>query len=174
MVRARGIEPRPQAWEAHVLPIYYARKGYFIVFFLICVSKGIFQFWFAFALSSSNLIDLVALEDIIPLDAFFGKEPEHGQPPRKKKKKIDREALSSPIMRIPRMDILVARDLIDIGMKELYQLQGRSAESLFEEIRKLREETPAYRLAYLRMAIYYSENDPADQKLLHPQEWQDA
>ena len=68
----------------------------------------------------------------------------------------------------------VARDLIDIGMKEFYQLQGRSAESLFEEIRKLRPKTPEYRLAYLRMAIYYSENDPADPKLLHPQEWQDA
>lgn len=27
MVRARGIEPLPQAWEAHVLPIYYARPG---------------------------------------------------------------------------------------------------------------------------------------------------
>ena len=116
----------------------------------------------------------MALEDIIPLDAFLNKDPEHGRPARKKKKKVDREALSSPIMRIPRMDILVARDLIDIGMKEFYQLQGRSAESLFEEIRKLRPETPEYRLAYLRMAIYYSENDPADPKLLPPQEWQDA
>ena len=116
----------------------------------------------------------MALEDIIPLDAFFNKDPAHGRQARKKKKKVDQEALSSPIMRIPRMDILVARDLIDIGMKEFYQLQGRSAESLFEEIRKLRPKTPEYRLAYLRMAIYYSENDPADPKLLHTQEWQDA
>ena len=29
MVRAAGIEPAPQAWEAHVLPIYYARKSDF-------------------------------------------------------------------------------------------------------------------------------------------------
>ena len=116
----------------------------------------------------------MALEDIIPLDALFGKEPKFGPNSRKKKKKIDREALSSPMMRIPRMDVLVARDLIDMGMKELYQLQGRSAESLFEEIRKMREDTPEYRLAYLRMAIYYAENDPPDPKLLHPQEWQDA
>ena len=114
------------------------------------------------------------LEDIIPLDALFGKEPKFGPNSRKKKKKVDREALSSPMMRIPRMDVLVARDLIDIGMKELYQLQGRSAESLFEEIRKMREDTPEYRLAYLRMAIYYAENDSPDPKLLHPQEWQDA
>ena len=116
----------------------------------------------------------MALEDIIPLDALFGKDPEFGQNPAKKKKKLDREALSSPMMRIPRMDVLVARDLIDIGMKELYELQGRSAESLFEEIQKVREDTPEYRLAYLRMAIYYAENDPPDPKLLHPQEWQDS
>lgn len=25
MVRAEGIEPSIQAWEAHVLPLYYAR-----------------------------------------------------------------------------------------------------------------------------------------------------
>ena len=116
----------------------------------------------------------MALEDIIPLDALFGKEPKFGPTARKKKKKVDREALSSPMMRIPRMDVLVARDLIDIGMKELYQLRGRSAESLFEEIQKIREDTPEYRLAYLRMAIYYAENDQPDPKLLHPQEWQDA
>ena len=27
MVRAKGIEPLIQAWEAHVLPLYYARIG---------------------------------------------------------------------------------------------------------------------------------------------------
>jgi len=112
----------------------------------------------------------VALNDIIPLDALFGENPNQG----KKKKKIDKEALSSAIMRIPRMDIRVARDLIDIGIKESYELQGRSAESLFEEIRKLRPETPEYRLAFLRMGIYFSENDPPDPKKLHPQEWQDV
>lgn len=26
MVRAEGIEPSPQAWEAHVLPLNYARS----------------------------------------------------------------------------------------------------------------------------------------------------
>lgn len=112
----------------------------------------------------------MALNDIIPLDALFGNNPEKG----KKKKKIDQEALSSAIMRIPRMDVRVARDLIDIGIKELYELQGRSAESLFEEISKLRPDTPEYRLAFLRMGIYYSENDPPDPKMLHPQEWKEA
>ena len=27
MVRAEGIEPSIQAWEAHVLPLYYAREN---------------------------------------------------------------------------------------------------------------------------------------------------
>jgi hypothetical protein len=108
----------------------------------------------------------MAINDIIPLDALFG-----GENTKKKKKKVDRIALSSPLMRIPRMDVFVARDLIDIGIKELYEIQGRSAESLFEEIKKIRPNTPDYRLAYLRMAIYFSENEPADPKMLHPNLW---
>ena len=91
----------------------------------------------------------------------------------KKKKKVDRIALSSPLMRIPRMDVLVARDLIDIGCKELYEMQGRSAESLFEEIQKIRPSTPSYRLAFIRMAIYFAENEDADPKLLHPSLWEE-
>ena len=67
----------------------------------------------------------MALKDILPLDALLG-----GGNSRKKKKKVDREALASPIMRVPRMDVRAARDLMDIGIRELYQLQGRSAESL--------------------------------------------
>ncbi|MEC8044009.1 MAG: hypothetical protein VX130_05395 [Verrucomicrobiota bacterium] len=115
----------------------------------------------------------MALEDIIPLDALFGSKDPYEQPKRgKKKKKVDYQALSSAIMRIPRMDVLVARDLIDVGINEIYELQGRSAESIMEEIRKIRPETPDYRLAYLRMAIYFAENDPADPNYLHPKVWE--
>jgi len=113
----------------------------------------------------------MAIEDIIPMDALFGGEGTNNR--SKKKKKVDRIALSSPMMRIPRMDVLVARDLIDIGVKELYELQGRSAESLVEEIKKMRSDTPEYRLAFIRMAIYFAENDPADPKMLHPSLWND-
>ena len=110
----------------------------------------------------------MAINDIIPLDALFGKEKNTG----KKKKKVDRIALASPMMRVPRLDIQVARDLIDIGVKELYELEGRAAESLFEEIQKLRPETPKYRIAHLRMAIYFAENDSPDPQKLHPCEWE--
>ena len=75
-------------------------------------------------------------------------------------------------MRIPRMDVLVARDLIDIGIKELYELQGRSAESLFEEICVLRRDLE-YPIAYLRMGIYFAENHPPDPAMLHPKAWEE-
>jgi len=121
----------------------------------------------------------MSFEDIIPLDALFGKQakPTYGENSSSKngkKKKVDREAMQSAIMRIPRMDVRVARDLIDIGIKEIYELQGRSAESLMEEIKELKPETPEYRLAYLRMGIYFSENDPPEASKLHPSIWQEV
>ena len=109
----------------------------------------------------------MALEDIIPLDALLG------NPKKKKKKKVDREALASPMMRIPRMDVRAARDLIDIGVRELYQLQGRSAESLFEDLRAKKPEAPEYRLPYFRMAIYFAENEEHETDLLHPKAWEE-
>lgn len=119
----------------------------------------------------------MAFDDIIPIDALLGKQKdplyEDNTGGNRKKKKVDREAMQSAIMRIPRMDLRVARDLIDIGIKEIYELQGRSAESLMEEIKELKPETPEYRLAYLRMGIYFSENDPPEASKLHPSIWQD-
>ncbi len=117
----------------------------------------------------------MALEDIIPLDALLGRQPAYGDesPKGKKKKKIDKVAMASPIMRIPRMDVRVARDLIDIGVKELYELQGRAPETLFEEILRLRPDTPQWRLPYLRMGIYFAENEAHDPQMLHPQAWMD-
>ncbi len=110
----------------------------------------------------------MALKDILPLEALLG-----GGDPKKKKKKVDREALASPIMRVPRMDVRAARDLMDIGVRELYQLQGRSAESLMEDIRAKKPEVPGYRLPYLRLAIYYAENEEPDPAKLHPSVWMD-
>ena len=174
MVRAAGIEPAPQAWEAHVLPIYYARgvgvgvhparriergKG-----FLSLPSKdlGLRQRPIGWIDS-----DHMALKDIIPLDALLG------NPKPKKKKKVDRAALASPMMRIPRMDVRAARDLLDIGVRELYQLQGRSAESLFEDVKAKKPDVPEYRLPYFRMAIYFAETEDPQPDLLHPKAWEE-
>ena len=110
----------------------------------------------------------MALKNILPLEALLG-----GSNSKKKKKKVDREALASPIMRVPRMDVRAARDLMDIGVRELYQLQGRSAESLMEDIQAKKPDVPEYRLPYLRMAIYFSENEKPDTDKLHPSVWMD-
>ena len=75
-------------------------------------------------------------------------------------------------MRIPRMKTEVARDLLDLGFQQIYDLEGRSPESIFEELKKKKPSSPADRLNYLRMAIYYAENaDDPDTKLLHPAAW---
>lgn len=91
----------------------------------------------------------------------------------RKKRKVDSEALGSPFMRIPQMPVFVARYLLDAGYSELFQLQGRSAESLFEEIRKSSILIPeADTLPALRLAIYVAEN-PAnpDRSLLNLHAW---
>jgi hypothetical protein len=73
--------------------------------------------------------------------------------PQKKKKKVDYEALNSPLMRIPRMDVAAARNLLDVGIREIYDLQGRSPEILLEETRKKNDEIPDDRIRYFRMAV---------------------
>jgi len=89
----------------------------------------------------------------------------------KKKRKIDYVALNSSLMRIPRMDVAVARNFIDIGIHEIYQLQGRAPEVLFEEARRTDPAIPEDRIRYFRMAVYYAESsDPAHAKL-HPDAW---
>jgi hypothetical protein len=89
----------------------------------------------------------------------------------KKKKKVDYEALNSALMRIPRMDVAAARNLIDIGVKEIYDLQGRAPEVLFEEARQKNEEIPEDRIRYFRMAVYYAECDSVEIVKLHPDAW---
>jgi hypothetical protein len=112
----------------------------------------------------------MAIEDIIPLGSLLDK----GSANSKKKKKVDQEAMASPIMRIPRMDVRVARDLIDIKIREIYQLKGRAPESIFEEISKKKPQTPKWILPYLRMAVYFSEHTKPEPAKMHPQEWQNA
>ncbi|MGZ0654747.1 helix-hairpin-helix domain-containing protein [Coraliomargarita sp. W4R53] len=91
--------------------------------------------------------------------------------PQKKKKKVDYEALNSALMRIPRMDVVVARSLIDMGISEIYDLQGRAPEILFEEARKKNESMVDNQIRYFRMAVYYAESESPDVSKLHPDEW---
>lgn len=91
--------------------------------------------------------------------------------PRKKKKKVDYEALNSALMRIPRMDVAAARDLIDLGIREIYDLQGRAPEVLMEDARIKNPEIPQDRIRYFRMAVYYAECESPETARLHPDAW---
>ncbi len=66
--------------------------------------------------------------------------------PLKKKKKVDYEALKSPLMRIPRMEVATGRNFSDIGVGEVYELQGSVPEVLFEEAKRKRDEIPEDRM----------------------------
>lgn len=100
-------------------------------------------------------------------------EPDPIQSTPKKRRKVDYEALYSPFTRIPGMDLATVRDLLDIGLQEVDELRGRAPEVLFEQILDLREQTPADRLALLRMAVYFAETDSPDPALLQPHKWRD-
>lgn len=91
--------------------------------------------------------------------------------PEKKKKKVDYEALNSGLMRIPRMDVAAARNLIDIGIREVFELQGRSPEVLFEEALLKNPSIPEDRIRYFRMAVYYVECEEPESQLMHPDKW---
>ena len=90
----------------------------------------------------------------------------------RKKKKVDYEALQSSLMRIPKMDIAVTRALIDLGIKEIYELKGRDPNILYEEACKKNSELNDYSIRYFRLAVYYSENiNQLNKNKVHPDDW---
>lgn len=102
--------------------------------------------------------------------------PEHGVGDRgpasaRPRKKVDREALHCPLMRIPGMEIAAVRSLIDLGLTEMHHLHGRSPEVLFEEARRLRPDLPEDFLALYRLAVYFAETPQPERAKLHKQHW---
>ena len=91
--------------------------------------------------------------------------------PEKKKKKVDYEALNSALVRIPRMDVAAARSLINIGIRDIFELRGRAPEVLLEECRGKRPDIPQDQIRYFRMAVYYAETENPEPRLLHPDQW---
>jgi hypothetical protein len=89
----------------------------------------------------------------------------------KKKKKVDYEALNSAFMRIPGMDVLAARALLDLGLKETYELVGRAPDALYDAYKKHHNDAPTQILWSLRMAVYVAETPEPDPKRLKPALW---
>jgi hypothetical protein len=90
-----------------------------------------------------------------------------------KKKEADYAALASPFMRIPRLPVDVARDLLDLGLRDVFELQGRAPEVLFEEIRRRRPAIPSSHLRFFRLAVYFAETPNPEGRKLHPDAWLD-
>ena len=90
------------------------------------------------------------------------------------RKKTDYGALHSPFMRVPRMSVRAARALLDAGVRDLFELPGRSAESLLDDLRAARPGgAEPDLLPYFRLAIYYAEKGTdAEAAKLHPTAWQ--
>jgi hypothetical protein len=92
-------------------------------------------------------------------------------PPPDKKKKTDIAALQSSFMHIPRLPVVVARDLLDLDLREVYELQGRSPEALFADLIRRKPSTPPDRLAWFRLAVYFAETPEPERAKLHPAAW---
>ena len=60
-------------------------------------------------------------------------------------------------MRIPRMDVRAARVLLDIGVREIYELRGRDPESLLADARKKRPTIPDDILKFLKIAVDFAD-----------------
>jgi len=77
-----------------------------------------------------------------------------------KKKKVDYAALNSPFMSIPRMDARAARALLDLKFSEVYELRGRSPETLFEDLKKIRLSPPDSDLVkFFAIAVDFAESN---------------
>ncbi len=79
------------------------------------------------------------------------------QIPHQKKKKADYDALNSPFMRIPHMDVRAARVLLDLDFREVYELRGRDPEAIFAEMKKRRPNTQNDILKFLKIAVDFAE-----------------
>jgi hypothetical protein len=93
--------------------------------------------------------------------------------PPKKKKEVDHTALGSPFMRIPRLPVEVARDFLDLGLRDIFELRGRAPEVLFADVRRLKPATPASHLPFFRLAVYFAETPEPERGKLHPDAWRD-
>jgi hypothetical protein len=95
-------------------------------------------------------------------------------PEQRKKKKVDGEALSSPFNRIPRIGVIGARALLDLGFRDIFELEGRSPEHLYDELKRKRGGTLERDfLARFRLAVYFAENPNPEGRLLRLEAWVD-
>jgi len=67
------------------------------------------------------------------------------------------------------MRVEAARDLLDLGFREIYELQGRAPETILADLQKIRAAVPDDRLSFFRLATHFSENHGHTSALLTPE-----
>ena len=92
---------------------------------------------------------------------------------KRKKKKTDYEALQSSFMQIPMMKADIARGLLDVGIKEGYELTGRAPEVIIEDITKRHPDlkTIPDLKERVQLAVYFVETAEHDPKKLKISYW---
>lgn len=75
----------------------------------------------------------------------------------KKKNETDFIALRSPFMRIPNVRVETARALLNLGYKDIFELQGRDPNILFEECIELMPKTQDWILKDLETVVDFAE-----------------
>lgn len=89
----------------------------------------------------------------------------------KEEKRKNTEALQSPFMRVPRMDLTTSRYLLELGYQDLFQLKGLSPEFLWGEIRAIKKDFPQEKVYFLRMLLYFIEEENPRKDLMYPDCW---
>jgi hypothetical protein len=87
------------------------------------------------------------------------------------KKKIDTRPYTHRLCEFQNMHISVARSLINLGIRECYDLLGRDPSSLLAQTPAIEGWSREDQLSYLRMAVYYAENDCPEASHLNPTFW---
>ena len=92
--------------------------------------------------------------------------------PLKKKKKVDYEALNSPLMRIPRMDSATSRATSSTSaLVKSTSCKGARPRCCSRRHELKNQDMPDDRMRYFRMAVYYAETAEPDHAKMHPDEW---
>jgi hypothetical protein len=73
------------------------------------------------------------------------------------------------------MQIEAARGLLDLGFREIHELNGRSPDALAAELLKLQNGTQNHynQLPCFKLAVYFSENPEPKRTLLTPHAWKE-
>lgn len=82
-------------------------------------------------------------------------------------------ACISNLQQIPGVGSSIAKDLIDIGIESLTDLEGKNPEDLYKQLEEMNGKTDRCVLYVFRCAVYYATNKIHDPEKLKWWSWKD-